>query len=110
MAKAKKVGTAIVAATGPLTPMGLLELATKQGADVTKLTELMTLQERWERNEAKKAFVAAMTVFKKDPPTIRKNKGANFEGRSGGARTSYRYATLDNVCDQIVAALSRVGI
>jgi hypothetical protein len=106
--------TAVVAASNPspgtlpapMTPMGLLELATRQGADIDKLKQLMDLQERWEGNEAKKAYVDAMARFKKDPPTIIKNKKASF----GAGRTTYEYATLDNVCEKIIASLSAVGI
>lgn len=89
-----------------VTPMRLLEIATEKGADIEKLKQLMELQERWEANEAKKAFVQAMSTFKKDPPTIHKNKDANF----GAGKAAYSYATLHNVCEQIVQALSRVGI
>lgn len=93
-------------AVAPVTPMGLLKIATEQGADLDKLKQLMDLQERWEANEAKKAFVIAMAEFKKNPPTIHKNKHANM----GAGKPSYGYASLDNVCDQIVDALSKVGI
>lgn len=115
--RAKKVGsiselpatqaTAVVAAPG--TPMAMLQLAIQQGADLDKLEKLMGLQDRWEKNEARKQFVAAMAEFKKHPLEIHKNKGADFENRSGG-RTKYKYATLENVCKQIIAGLSAVGI
>lgn len=90
------------------TPMEMLAMAVKNGTSVEQLERLMALQERWEANEAKKAFVAAMTKFKETPVWIAKNKEVSFEARGG--KTSYRHATLDNVCDLLGPALSAVGI
>jgi hypothetical protein len=87
-----------------ITPMSILEIAVSQGADIDKLAKLMELQGRWEANEARKAFNAAMSVFKKNPPPIKKNKHVKF------GTTEYDHATLDNVTDTITAALSAVGI
>ena len=54
--------TAIVPTKQEPTPMSILAKAVEMGADVDKLTKLMDLQERWERNEAKKAFDAALAA------------------------------------------------
>jgi hypothetical protein len=86
------------------TPMDLLRIAMSQNADLDKLQKLMELQERWEANEARKAFVSAMNAFKKAPPIITKNKEVKF------GNTAYKHATLDHVCDQITKALSDHGI
>lgn len=95
---------AIVAAN----PNRLLEIAVSQNADIEKLLKLMDLQERWERNEARKAFFAAKNAFKANPPEIFKNKhvnqGINSEGKQ---RPEYDHATLDHVCDVIVAELGK---
>lgn len=91
-----------------LTPVELLRIAVSQGADIEKLTKLMDLQERWEANEARKAYNAAMKKFKENPPIISKNKTVNFETRNGNA--NYKHATLDHVCDVITKGLSAVGI
>lgn len=87
-----------------LTPVELLRIAVSQGADIDKLKQLMDLQERWEKNEARKAFVAAMNKFKANPPTITKNHAVEFGG------TAYRHATLDHVCEEVTKGLSAVGI
>ena len=81
-----------------VTPMAMLQLAVEKGASVEQLERLMALQERYEANEAKKEFVAAMTQFKEHPLVIEKNKLVDFTGTSG-KRTHYRHATLANVCD-----------
>ena len=46
--------------------------------DVVKLKELLELRERWEKNEARKAFVSAMIAFKANPPKITKNKHVHY--------------------------------
>lgn len=92
-----------------VTPMAMLQLAVEKGASVEQLERLMALQERYEANEAKKEFVAAMTRFKESPVVIEKNKLVDFTGNSG-KRTHYKHATLANVCDTIGPVLSGVGI
>jgi hypothetical protein len=87
-----------------LTPVELLRIAVSQNADIEKLKQLMDLQERWEKNEARKAFVAAMKEFKTSPPVISKNKHVHF------GQTDYNHATLDHVCDEVTKGLSAVGI
>lgn len=99
LAKCEKPGPVEVT-----TPMQLVAMAVQQGADVEKLSKLMDLQERWEKNEARKAFVVAMNAFKASPPEIIKNRHVAF------GNTSYDHATLDHVCEQIGNALSRHGI
>ena len=94
--------------TVAITPMQMLQIAVEQGADLDKLQKLMDLQDRWEANEAKKAFVAALNAFKKDPPEIVKNKHVAFAGRGGGAE--YDHATLDHVSGEIGEALSEHGL
>lgn len=86
------------------TPVELLKIAVTQGANIEQLTKLMDLQERWERNEARKAFVVAMNAFKADPPEITKNKHVKF------GQTEYDHATLDHVCDAVTKGLSTHGI
>lgn len=92
-----------------VTPADMLRIAVEQGADLEKMEKLMDLQERWEKNEAKKAYVRAMTAFKADPPVLTKNKQVRFANRNGDV-TEYKHATLDHVCEVIGAALSKVGI
>jgi len=56
-----------------VTPLTMLNMAIEQGADLDKLEKLMELQERWEKNEARKAFFHALSEFKKNPPKIIKD-------------------------------------
>lgn len=88
----------------PVAPQQLLQMAVQQGANLEQLKQLMDLQERWERNEARKAFVHAMNQFKANPPVIEKNKHVKF------GQTEYDHATLDHVCKQVTKGLSEHGI
>jgi hypothetical protein len=91
-----------------ITPMEMLSIAVQQNADLDKLSKLMDLQERWEKNEARKEFVAAMAEFKKNPPVLTKGKTASFG--SGEKAVSYSYATLDHVTEAIAKSLSAHGL
>src|SRR6185312_1806658 len=97
----KPNGTEIIPGS---TPQDLLRIAVSQGANLEQLKQLMDLQERWERNEARKAFVHAMNQFKANPPVIEKNKLVKF------GQTEYSHATLDHVCKQVTKGLSEYGI
>jgi len=91
-----------------ITPMSMLQIAVEQNADLDKLQKLMDLHERWEAGEAKKAFVAAMTAFKADPPEIFKNKHVEFTTNSG--ITSYDHASLDHISSAIGEKMSLHGL
>ena len=104
LAKVEKVEQLPVA----VTPMDMLRVAIDKGADLEKLQQLMNLQERWEANEARKAYVAAMNSFKENPPEVFKSKHVAFDTSKG--RTEYNHALLENAVDAIGAALSRHGL
>lgn len=86
----------------------LLELAITKGADLATIEKLMDLQERHERNEARKAFTVAMAAFKADPPKIYKDKKVSFATSKG--RTEYEHATIGNVVGLLSAAMGRHGL
>lgn len=96
-----------VAATNAVTPADLLRHALDSGADLDRLEKLMDLQDRWEANEARKAFADAMADFKLDPPKVFKDKHVSFKTSNG--QTEYDHATLGNANDIIIAALARHG-
>lgn len=90
------------------TPQHLLQTAVEQGADIDKLEKLMALQERWEASEAKKAYTAALSAFKANPPTLEKNRHVKFQTSKGV--TEYNHATLDSIADTLGKALSEHGL
>ena len=77
-----------------------------EGADLEKLKGILELQLQWEANEARKAYVVAMTEFKSNPPEIFKDKKVSF----GQGKTSYSHASLFNVTDKINSELSKHGL
>lgn len=96
------------ALTPEVTPMQMLQAAVEQN-DLDKMEKFMELQERWEANEARKAYTVAMTSFKGDPPVIYKNKLVGYENKDGSV-TGYRHASLDHVVDAIGAGLAKHGL
>ena len=90
------------------TPATMLQIAVQRGASIEQMQQLMDLQERHERNEARKAFVVALNQFKANPPDVVKNKQVKFQTSKG--ITEYRHATLDQVSGVIGAALASHGI
>jgi ERF superfamily len=87
-----------------VTPLGLLQMAVQQRANVDQLTKLFELQERWQASQACQAYNAAMAKFKQRPPKILKNKHLKLDGME------YDHATLDHVTEAITETLSAVGI
>lgn len=70
--------------------------------DVAKLEQLLAVKERWEANEAKKAYVVAMAAFKADPPAVYKDK-ENKQYNS-------RYTSIGHLVTTVTAALSKHGL
>lgn len=71
------------------TPMGLIAAAVENGADPDKLEKLLALQERWEANQAEKAFAAAMNAAQQDMPAVARD--------AENKQTHSRYALLETV-------------
>jgi len=90
-------------------PSEMIRLAVTSGADLEKLERLLTLQERFEANEARKAYHKAMAEFKENPPHIEKDKKVGFASKQGG-RVGYSHASLGNVVEKITAELSKHGL
>lgn len=82
-------------------PADLIRLALERGTDVAQLERLMDLQLRWEANEARKAFVAALSAFKSNPPRILKDKSVN------AGQAKYKHASLANIVREVTPALAR---
>lgn len=97
---------ALANAAQPATPALLLQMAVQQGADLARLEKLMELQERWEANEARKAFVVAMTAFKAEPLEIFKRKAVGYETDRGDF-VGYKHAELSDVTAVIGPAMAR---
>ena len=105
--------TTAVAVSEPQDQTGVMvsliqRAATDPQVDLEKLDKLLDVKDRWEKEEARKAYVAALAAFKRSPPRLVKDKQVDFgEGRS---RTRYQYANLGDVASQVAAGLAEHGL
>jgi len=95
-------------AVSPITPMTMLAMAVNQGADIEKLEKLMVLQERWEANEARKAYCTAMSDFRNEQIVIDKDAHVSYSSNKG--TVEYDHASLGNVSMILGSALAKHGL
>lgn len=88
--------------------MRLIEIAVNNGSDITQLEKLMDLQERYEANQAKKEFNAAMSKFQAMLPVIEKLGIVDYTTSKG--RTFYQYAKIEDIAKAIQPALKETGL
>ena len=88
----------------------LIELAIQSNADVDRLDKLLELKERYDREEARKAYTAAMAAFKAEAPVISKDRKISFDHKDGGGKTEYWHATLGNIVNLAVPVMARHGL
>lgn len=84
-----------------LTPMEMMDRAIANGAGVEVLEKLMGLQERFEKNQARKAFDAAIAAAKAELPEIIKNATGH---------NNKRYADFAAIARAINPILSKHGL
>lgn len=89
-------------------PAQLLQQAIASGATMEQLERLLDVQQRWEANEERKAFAAAMAAFRAEAPVIEKSAGVDFTSAKG--RTQYKYASLDHITAKVNPILGRHGL
>lgn len=93
---------AVIRTPADSSPMGLLALALKQGAPLETLEKFMDLSDRFEKAEARKAFVSAMAGFKSENVVISKDK-ANLQYAS-------KYVSLGHLVSTVTPFLSKWGL
>ena len=91
-------------------PSEMIRYAIEKNATVDQLGKLLELKERYEANEARKAYHVAMAAFKADPPKIKKDKKVGYESSRTGGSVGYSHASLGNVTELINAGLSKHGL
>lgn len=89
-----------------LTPMQMLNQAIQQGSNVEIMEKLLGLQERWERNEARKAFDAAMAEATSELPVIVKEREMSF----GNGRQGYKFEDLAGIIRAVSPILHKHGL
>lgn len=92
-----------------VTPMQMIDKALASGATPEILDKLMSLQERWEANEAKKAFDLAIAAFRAEIKPIIKERTAAMDLRGGG-KASYQYEDMALIAEHVDPILARLGL
>jgi len=91
-----------------VTPMQMLQIAVERGADMAQLEKLMELQERWQANQARKAFDEAIAAAKAKIKPIVKKREVDFTTAKG--RTNYQYEDLAMIASEVDPILSEFGL
>lgn len=85
-----------------MNPLAVINtLITQENCDPLKIEKMLELQERWERNEAKKLFASAMSDAQAAMPRLIAD--------SKNTQTNSRYAKLESVNDSVVPVYVRHG-
>jgi hypothetical protein len=87
-----------------ITPMSMLDRAIASGASVEVLERLMALQERWQANEARRSFSAALAALRSDMPRIVKTQQVKFSS------TNYQYEDLAEIVDAVSGPMAQHGL
>lgn len=84
-----------------VTPVELIDRALSQGASAEMIEKLMTLQERWEKNQARKEYDAAVAEAKAKIPAITRNRTGHNDKR---------YADFAAIAKVVDPVLSEFGL
>jgi hypothetical protein len=105
---APAASTALAPATNPFQHMAMM--AMEKGA-MDQLERLLELQLKWDAEQQRKAFVAAMVGFKAEAGsiTIAKSKHVSFRNKAGNL-TEYDHAELHDITRALVPMMARHGL
>lgn len=93
------------AAMTPMTPWAMLSQAIERGMAPETVDKMMGLAERWEANQARKAFNEAFAGFKAEAISIVRNRRV-----TDGPLKGKSYAELVSFIDAATPALSKHGL
>lgn len=88
------------------TSLGLVERALDRGVDISTMEKLIELQERTERNNARRAFDQAIAAAKAEFGKIGKSGSVSH----GQGKTSFSHETMADISEAIDKPLSRYGL
>ena len=88
--------------TLPAAPNDVIMMAMQKGYTPELIEKMMALQERFEANESRKAFVKAMAAFKSDPPSVYKDKINKQFGS--------KYSSIDALVNPTIPYLAKQGL
>jgi hypothetical protein len=99
------MATEIAVVQREVNPLAILQQAVDKGASIEQVTALMGLVERYDANQARKAFNVAFSEFKAEAITIVKNVTV-----LAGPLKDTKYANLFGVVDAVTPMLSKHGL
>lgn len=94
--------------SSPITPMAMIASAIERGMPIETIDKLMTLQERWEASQGRKAFDGAIALAKAEIKPIFKNRKVDFTSAKG--RTNYEYEDLAEIARSVDPILGLHGL
>lgn len=80
----------------------VINLAIEQKADLATIEKFMDLRDRWEKNEARKAYFLALADFKKEIICVKKDKDNKQYGS--------KYASEDSLMNTVNPILGKHGL
>ena len=80
----------------------VISLAIEQKADLATIEKFMDLRDRWEKNEARKAYFLALSEFKKEIICVKKDKE--------NKQYSSKYASEDSLMNTVNPILGKYGL
>jgi hypothetical protein len=89
------------------TPSDLISQAINKDLDIEKLERLLAMKERWDKEQARKAFFKALADFQDECPELRKTKPVRFKD---DGPVIYWYAPLADIERQIKKLLKKCGL
>lgn len=93
----------------PTTPDTLLRLAVENNFDLDKLTKLLELKDKYDKDQARKDYFYALSRFQAIVPEIKKTKRVYFNSSKGGT-VEYWYAPLSEIVKQIQPAMEKAEL
>lgn len=94
-------------AVATVTPLELISQAINQNLDIEKMERLLAMQERWDKEQARKAFFESLSAFQEECPDLRKTKPVYYDK---GKAPAYYYAPLADIDRQIKPILKKHGL
>ena len=79
-----------------------------EGGNVEVIGKIMDYQERWEKNQSRKAFDNAMSAAKAEMPVIVKDQSVDFTSQKG--RTNYKYEDMATIARAVDPILTKHGL
>lgn len=78
--------------------LSLMKLALQNKSDVDVLERLVTLKERVDKNNARAAFIAALSAFCAEcPPIVKTRENSQFDVTRNGVKRKAKYAPLEDI-------------